>query len=66
MTEKHFVVANGITFNYDPNEIDIDAPEIQQAIKYASTKDEKTIRDGAVSIYRKNGVLVVDLKELCW
>ena len=63
MTENHFITVNGITFKYDPNEIDIDAPEIQQAIKNASTKNEKIIRDGAVSIYYKQGILIIDTDE---
>ena len=62
MTEKHFVVANGITLKYDPEEIDIESQEVQDFIRKA-VADEKVVADGAVSIYRKNGVLVVDLKE---
>ena len=59
---KQFELINNITVKYDPEEIDIENQEVQDFIRKA-VADEKVIADGAVSIYRKNGVLVVDLKE---
>ena len=59
---KQFELINNITVKYDPEEIDIESEEVQDCIQKA-VADEKVINDGAVSIYRKNGVLVVDLKE---
>ena len=59
---KQFELINNITVKYDPEEIDIESQDVQDFIRKAVT-DEKVITDGAVSIYRKNGVLVVDLKE---
>ena len=59
---KQFELINNITVKYDPEEIDIENQEVQDFIRKA-VADEKVVADGAVSIYRKNGVLVVDLKE---